>query len=76
MIWQLRRVRRQQIERDQRWLLLLTSGSAGGSAATKMWRVLTKELKQVDGGVVAEVAEECETPLSQADFERMMKEEH
>jgi hypothetical protein len=71
LTWHLRRIRRQQLEQDQRTLLLMTAGSAGGKAAQKVWRMLDDEIN----GRRAATGEESETPRSQEDFERMMQEE-
>lgn len=74
LTWHLRRLRRQQTERDLRQLLLITAGGAGGKAAQKVWKALERELEPEARSRKPE-GSESETPLSQEDFERMMTEE-
>jgi hypothetical protein len=74
LTWQLRRTRKRELERDQRTLLLLAAGSAGGKAAQKVWRMLQDEIEGTAKKQAAD-EEESETPRSQEDFERMMQEE-
>lgn len=63
--------RARRVRRELRDLINATAANAGGKAAQERFRQIEKEL---NGGKSS--APKCETPLSQEDFEAMMKEDN
>ena len=55
--------------------MIAAAGSAGGEAFKVMLREIERELKAVENEECKMQNEESGTPLNQADFERMLKDE-
>lgn len=76
LLWHTKRARLRDVQRDQRLMLVIGAASAGGDAGRKVARDMEAEVKRLSRRVAKPVQdEESETPRSQADFERMMKED-
>ncbi len=79
MTWHLRLHRRLRAERDQRQLLLIAAGQAGGKAYEQVHRLLAREIGRLadqGNGERETEAPQCATPRSQEEFEAMMKDEN
>jgi hypothetical protein len=76
LTWQLKQVKRRAADRNKRLLVMLAAAHAGGPAPQKVFRMLDQEARALQPVSEPEAEPECETPLSTADFERMMKEEN
>lgn len=69
--------RMRKLRRELRDLINATAASAGGKAAQERFRQIERELRREERNTrQVEGEPQCETPLSAADFERMMKEEN
>jgi hypothetical protein len=64
------------VEENFRALLIQGAGSAGGKALNTLWRMLEQERDELNGKRERRVEDDgSEIPRSQADFEKMLKDE-
>lgn len=77
LLWHTRRMKLREVQRDQRTLLLIAAGTAGGESGKKLARSMDREERRLAGRAATREVDpdESQIPRSQAEFEAMLKED-